>query len=299
MLGEQQRAVSVIVDLDEQGNAITEQRVINATRLGQLQNQQLKLSREGQRIQFDIAQRQINFNSALAQIEVPGATPAEMAARVANAKLLAREEQERLNRERQMFNIGVEIEDIGISRAAEDFLNITLPEMFQGRAVQLEISGLQAATEEAQKAQGAISAFVDSFVGEQAAVQQALHDAWLATKTEMNAFEEIYRDTIDQGLADLSERYGAFLRGEPLPTTYSTTAPDIAAPNRGRPTPPGWNDTPAGGDLGGTITATRSASVVIQFNGDVNVRDESDIDKIARRVEQAMNRRAISVGVGM
>ena len=49
--------------------------------------------------------------------------------------------------------------------------------------------------------------------------------------------------------------------------------------------------------LGASVPASSGGgNVQIVINNPV-VRDESDIDKIARRVEEVMNRRAVSVGL--
>ena len=293
MAGKEAEAVRMVVGFDAQRQPIYDTLVVRATELGRLQRQQLNLSREGQRIEFAQAQRQINFGLALAQIEVPGATPAEMASRVANAKILSEEAQQRLDRERNMFELSTQIQDIGISRDAQDTIK-SLQELSQGQAVTIETQNIERAIGELQTAQGAIDAYVQSFVGEQQAVEQALIEAWLATETQMNSFQERYNSTIDASLSLLQAKYADLLLG-----TGTTTTPPIMGPNTPG-APPGWNQTPAGGsDLGATLPSMRGAgSLHIHFDGPVHVRDDSDLDAIARKVEQRMNGRAVLVGLG-
>ena len=156
--------MKLITGYDSQGNAIFKDQIVQATELGRLQRQQLSPTREQQRISFEIQQRDINFQRALAQIEVPGRTPGEQQAYVDAALRHAQEAQDQLNRSKTIFQQGVQIENISLGREAEDFLTKTLPSMFQGHYVDIEVRGANAAMTAAQDAQTAWQGFATTFV---------------------------------------------------------------------------------------------------------------------------------------
>jgi len=331
LLGEQSRTVHLINDYDSQGNAIFEDRLVQATELGRLQRDQLNATREQQRISFQIEQRDINFQRALAQIEVPGRTPGEQQAYVDAAERHARERQEAHDRAVDIFERGITIENIQLGRQANDFLNKDLPAMFQGHYVNIEVTGGEAAVTAAQDAQNGWLGFADSFKSEMEEVESAVISAALSVETQMNAYQETFASTIDANLAAIQTKYPQFFSQMTLPS-------DVPAPPA--PVPPWWHGGPGGEDRGGgdagggyatgswrtgnelamlhagemVIPANQAAwmratmlgasvpassgggNVQIVINNPV-VRDESDIDKIARRVEEVMNRRAVSVGL--
>ncbi len=105
--------------------------------LGTLERQNLLLGRQGQQLQFNLSQRQINFQTALAGFQAPGVTPEERQARIAEAKTEAGYSQKQLDIQRQMFGNQVKIVDIGNLRQGADLAKqISL--LVQGRQVTLD-----------------------------------------------------------------------------------------------------------------------------------------------------------------
>jgi hypothetical protein len=108
-----------------------------ATRLGLLERENLALSRQAQLIQFTMAQRQINFQRAVAGFQVPGLTPAEQAARVEEAEIVTSFAQKQLNIQREMFGNQVQIVDINNLRQGAD-LAAQIALMLQGRKLTID-----------------------------------------------------------------------------------------------------------------------------------------------------------------
>ena len=107
--------------------------------LGVLEKQNLALSRQGQQLQFNLSQRQINFQQAVAGFQTPGVTPEERTANIAQAKLEAGYAQKQLDIQKQMFGNQVKIVDISNMRQGYDLAKqISL--LVSRRAMTIEIS---------------------------------------------------------------------------------------------------------------------------------------------------------------
>jgi hypothetical protein len=110
--------------------------------LGTLERQNLALSRQGQLLQFNLSQRQINFQTALAGFQAPGVTPEERQARIEEAKIEASFAQKQLDIQRQMFGNQVQIVDISNLRQGADLAR-QIGLLLQGREVTIDTAQAQ------------------------------------------------------------------------------------------------------------------------------------------------------------
>jgi hypothetical protein len=125
---------------------------VEATRLGLLQRQNVELSRQSQQLQFQLQQRQINFQMALAGFTAPGVTPEERQARIDQAKLEANLAQRQLDLQKQQFGVGIKIFDEENLRAVED-AQAAIALLQQGRQTSILNQADTEAMEKAQKLQ--------------------------------------------------------------------------------------------------------------------------------------------------
>jgi hypothetical protein len=299
--------------------------VVAVTELGKLQREQLNIGRESQRLEIAHSQRQINFNTALSQLSVAGETPAERAARLRDAQIENKYSQQQLNLTKQGFNVGVKIENITIDRQAQDALK-NLEFFKRNWAVQLDTTKLTEAETAAQGTLGYLSqigqTYTDSVLAGESMVNEAAGSILLQTgqwglklddmpgkyENINNAAKDLLT-TLQNPLLGGTNVFNPNSLSNQSPHAagglFSTTGPTnmlvgeagtetvaVLRNPRQMQNPFTWN-APAGFGQ----TAAAPVMVNINFNGPVNVRDDSDLDRLARKVEQMMNQRARSVGV--
>ena len=151
--------------------------------LGVLEKQNLALSRQGQQLQFNLSQRQINFQTALAGFQAPGVTPEERQANVKEAQLEAGYAQKQLDIQKQMFGNQVQIVDIQNLRQGVD-LSKQIGLLTRGRQVTIDVKVKTAELERAQALQqqqvaaaGTYLSQIDNIVNHDFAQMTALETA--------------------------------------------------------------------------------------------------------------------------
>jgi len=283
--------------------------------LGILERQNLALSRQAQLLQFALAQRQINFQVAVAGFQVPGVTPEERQANVKAAQIEADYAQKQLDIQRKIFGNQVQIVDIQNLRQGAD-LAAQIQLLLQGRQVTIDTAlaeekllRLQALQQEQVAQASTYLTKIDNLAAAAFSEIQALETA--AVRALGSAAEQVIRQygivirsitsQLNAATASLSgasfSQYAIYGGGGNAQGYVGTTSGPTL-------TGAGWmgeagteayailrNPKPilSGGAGGGTY--------VVQFSGDIHVRSEDDIDKIARKVEQAMGRKASAIGM--
>lgn len=111
----------------------------NKNNVGYLQKQEFLLNRQSQQLSFQMTQRQINFQTALAGFQAPGITGQERAARMAEAKLEAEYAQKQLNIQKELFNLGGDQFMAQAARQVTD-LQKQIGLMVRGRELALDTS---------------------------------------------------------------------------------------------------------------------------------------------------------------
>ena len=283
--------------------------------LGQLEKENLALSRQGQLLQFNLSQRQINFQTALAGFQTPGVTPEERQARVREAQVEASFAQKQLDISKQIFGNQVQIVDIQNLRQGADLAKqITL--LISGRQAAIKIAVdqqelilAQKRSEQLVKQAGTYLSSIDTIAATGISHIQELEIAAgrALTRTETQAVK-----LVGQFMADLAKAYTRFFAGPVL--SYA----DLGRAEQGT----GPTSHAAGGALFSTSgqtnltvgeAGTETVAVLrnpraffgemggggtsVTFNGDIYVRSETDIDAIVRKVEKAMGRKASQIGL--
>ena len=143
MAGELSGTYRDIVRFTDQGEAVTEAAIVSATRYGKIQRAQMMDQRELSRIQLARSQRELNMQLALARLRSPGETAAERAVRRREAEAIASEQQKMLDINKRSTERGFVVQDIQLTRTAEDSLR-RLGLMEGQRTLQIELQGSQA-----------------------------------------------------------------------------------------------------------------------------------------------------------
>jgi hypothetical protein len=277
--------------------------------LGQLERENLALSRQSQLLQFNLSQRQINFQQALAGFQTPGVTPEEREARVKEAKIEAEFAQKQLDIAKQIFGNQVQIVDIQNLRQGAD-LAAQIALLLQGRKVTIDTAQAEERLLRLQAVQAKNVAQVSTYL----------------TKVDNLvglAFSEIQQLELAAGKAMASvaqqvlKAYGVVINGiiEQLNAATDSNA-EIAAG--------GGADRHAAGAVGMTSGATTmtigeaggEAYAILRnprtvafggtgggvtigsiFSGPVSVRSNEDIDDIVRKVQRSIGTQAALKGL--
>jgi len=304
---------------------------LQASTVGTLEKQNLELSREATRIQRGIegrglamSQRQINFQLAVAGFTAAGATPAEAAAQLEQAKLESAFAQEQLDAQKQLFGISGQQDTNQIKIVDEQNLRALDAAIFavndlQANHVfdQFSIAAGQAIDKISQSAD-ILSGVVDASIAK--GLTQRDLDLQIIRDTYTQTGEILTMTSADIGRAfkairdDFVSIFGPFLGISP------TTTP---IPFGGPGTQPSTENHFASGYLGNvsgahqitvgeagteTVAILRnprpmmssgyndSGPVTIHFNNPV-VREDADIQRLAAAVESVLNRRANLIGM--
>jgi hypothetical protein len=279
--------------------------------LGVLERENLALSRQGQLLQFNLSQRQINFQQALAGFQAPGVTPEERQARIHEAQIEADFAQKQLDIQKQLFGNQVQIVDISNLRQGVDLAN-QIALLTQGRKVTLDTQAAEQRLLRLQQLQqrnvAQVSTYlsaVDNLAGAAFARIQQLEGAYggflVGITTTMLEQVGIYVN----GLTAILSGAGGGGAGQGT-RKYANAAGGVYKTDG--PTAIG-NNAIAGEVAGETIlilSHPHSAnmtgggggptSITINF-GDVHVGSEGDIDMLVRKVTAALGREASLKGL--
>lgn len=304
---------------------------LQASTVGTLEKQNLELSREATRIQRGIegrglamSQRQINFQLAVAGFTAAGATPAEAAAQLEQAKLEFAFAQEQLDAQKQLFGISGQEVTNQIKIVDEENLRALDAAIFavndlQANHVfdQFSIAAGQAIDKISQSAD-ILSGVVDASIAK--GLTQRDLDLQIIRDTYTNTGEILTMTSADIGRAfkairdDFVSIFGPFLGISPTTTPIPFGGPG-SQPSTENHFASGYLGNVSGahqitvGEAGTeTVAILRnprpmmssgyndSGPVTIHFNNPV-VREDADIQRLAAAVESVLNRRANLIGM--
>lgn len=327
------RTLSDVVGLSGRQAVTVNGTVVAASRLGQLQRQQLEDSREQTKISLAANRREIEFALALARLNTPGSTPAERATRRHEAELIAQEQRRQLQLAERQNRTGIGIQNIQIDRDLKDTI-YALQDLQRGRALTLQIRGNERLVEATQAIQAArmegINASRDAGVQTKQLMLNTVASIEEASKDFTGNVEKEVRSVFRTIVTNAKQAYNDFLVGAGVtPTSTKGTGGTGGKGGKGgaqtymggRAFAAGWNayvDKPTrftAGDAGGeqviVLRNPRAGSIaggggrgggmvfspVINISG-TQVQHESDIDRIAAKVQRALNEQAMLMGVG-
>jgi len=327
-LGLAKRNAGDLLGLANRQAATVHGELVDVTQLGKLQREQLLNSRAMQELELQHSQRQINFNKAIAEISVAGETPAEMAARLRDSRLESQYAQDQLDLQKKGYQLGVKIEDISISRQAQDALD-QLGLFKKGYEIQVQTQQLEEANTFLSEQQNWLTqiaqTYTDPILANQKLVQDTAHSIAMETGDWDGAMANI-PGYYTQANTEALKLLGTLQQIPPPTGTYQPLPPGIQGPlapnNLLQPPREDWGPTHASGlvgmtkgttnlgyageaggelvavlrnprplDLGGWAGGGGGGGTTINFIN-TQVRDDSDIDTIARRVERIMDDRA-------
>jgi hypothetical protein len=283
--------------------------------LGQLEKENLALSRQAQLLQFAMSQRQINFQTALAGIQAPGVTPEERQARVKEAQIEASFAQKQLDISKQIFGNQVQIVDIQNLRQGAD-LAAQIGLLLQGRKVTIDTAQaeerllrLQAVQAKQVAAVGTYLTKVDNLA---AAAMSEIQQLELAAGHAMASVAQQVLTAYGVVIRGLTSQLGGYVNtgfggqpGKREDDKVQHASGAVGFTNGAMRSPDGGVMGEAGsetyailrnpraftGSLGGGVTI---GSI---FSGPVTVRSDADIDEIARKVTRVMGRDAALKGL--
>lgn len=289
------------------------------------------LGREAQAMQLMQSQRQINFQLATSRFTSSGATPAEAAAQARYAEQQAAFAQTQLNLQKEIFDEQGrlipnqrEIQDTGIERQVEALEN-AINLMEEGFATEQFVRAGQSYLDTLAGANAGLIDGMSAIVGAGQQIDQ------LAIQTRNQIFAQtgedvdIIKDGTREVFEDLLDQYDNFASRIQVPGFEYEPREDID-PTTGQPVNTGSTGPHAAGaifeakspttatfgeagsetvailrnprtHLIGTEGSSANVNLTVQFNGEVSVREDQDIDRIAHAVKQLFNRETELLGL--
>ncbi len=288
---------------------------LGSSYLGQLEKENLALSRQGQLLQFNLQQRQINFQVALAGFQAPGVTPEERQARVKEAQIEASYAQKQLDIQRQMFGNQVQIVDISNLRQGVDLAK-QIGLLLQGRRVtidvavkQQELIRAQQRSEQLVKQAGTYLSAVDTLA---ATAISHIQEMEVAAGRALSRVEVMSVKLVNKYFQDLTAVWTGFFSGGMTGTENhpGKAQDDVAGPGKAS----GFLGNVSGaspitvGEAGTETVAVlrnpraflgggNSGGNSVNFYGDLYFEKETDLDLLARKVQKAMGQKASAIGL--
>jgi CRISPR/Cas system-associated exonuclease Cas4 (RecB family) len=283
------RTIGDLVALTGQQRDAVDGQTVAATKYGQLQRAQIMDGRELTRIQLARSQRELNLSVALSRLQAPGETAEERAVRRDEAMLLAREQQRELDIGKRTATRGFAIEDIGFGRQLTDAAK-QLGLLQQGRAVSIEVRGIQKAIEAKEQLLQLKQAYLEVPKEAGIALRRSAIQITETVETVLGKLTDEEVEAIDKFV----RRTSLSLRG--LLSFGSATSEDTPrrqgwAGTRGLS--PSMNGASSGSGMGGG--GGRSGHN-ININVHASVRNDGDVDLLTRRVMKEINQQAALVG---
>jgi hypothetical protein len=285
--------------------------------LGVLERQNLELSRQAQLLQFALAQRQINFQTAVAGFAAPGITPEERQANVKEAQIEASYAQKQLDIQKQMFGNQVQIVDISNLRQGAD-LAAQIGLLLQGRALTVHSEQTAETIALLQAQVGQLTAQAGTYLSKlDSQVSKRIGDIAQFETTAGQAMYNIAYSTLDatgvllQGLdKQLSQFSGPAGGGK---NTYQQNQGQTYGGGQatgGLYSVSGATGLTVGEAGSETVAILRNArnmdlgsmgggggQVTINFNGDIHANQSGDLDKITAAVIRGLGNRASLAGL--
>jgi hypothetical protein len=299
-------------NLSDIGGLIGKNLGAGESELGILEHQNLLLSRQGQQLQFNLSQRQINFQQALAGFQAPGITPEERQARIAEAKIEAEYAQKQLNIQKQQFSNQVKIVDIGNLRQGADLVR-QIALLTRGRQVTIDTAAREQQLLRLQQLQQQNVAKVQTYLNAvDKLVGQAFADIQQLEAAAGKALETVAVQVLAQfgivikGLSSQLAKFAAI--GSYYDNGKSgNLTPHFASGFVGTTT--GKTTMTVGEAQGETVAILRNpravngfggnggGSVVVQFNGDIHTDSQASLEKVTQAVTKALGRDASLKGL--
>jgi hypothetical protein len=294
---------------------------------GLLEGMNIRLSRQLQLLGFGLAQRQINFQQAIAGFVAPGTTPEERAARQKEAKIEAEYAQKQLDLQKQIASNQFQQTGIGASRAVTD-LQASIRIMMAERSLVLETNAAQAAIEKLSEERAILLEQASTYLEGAIAKENVFFDVLKTVETEtgtllnkqvsqiekawQSAAVSYNRDFLIPTYKNIQALFGAMSSG----TAGANGNPGVMSkPNAegffgtvSKPTTmlmgeagtetlailSNPREVLAQGIAGGSTGDGRPIQII--FNNPV-VHEESDIADIVRKVEAVLNRKTSLFGM--
>jgi hypothetical protein len=305
IVGRESAAYRTLVQVQEDGTRIFGTQVSQATEFGQLTRANIVDQRTLTAISQARSQREINLQLALARMTAPGETPQERAVRQREAELLAREAQRELTINRRVSRRGFRLEDVGNQRALQDALaQQGLAE--SGRTIDLRVRGSQAIQQVLQQILETKAGTLDLAISVGAQIEQAVLETEIKLQEASNQFSKDFsgeiRSRFDVMISEGKRFYSSIFGGD----GEDKDVPQWESPGLGKsgntgtqypPRPKSGGDvwrgeTPDTGGPGGS----RGMSVTVNIVNP-SVRDDRDIDNLARKVVRLLHEEARTLGV--
>lgn len=271
---------------------------VQASRVGVLENQNLRLTRESQVLGFTQAQNQLNFQTAMAGFSAPGLTGEERAARMEQAKRETAIQQRQLDIGKTVSANQYEITTTLNQRAFDDakFQLESLPRDLDLQ-VHIQLDQQQMAVLEQNRQN--ITADIQAY----ATAGNAFISMVNSTLTTLEAAGDLYFKGLAQSVQDsFAQAFGTdpFHVGTPT----GTGAGRAGGGSWGTPTTPATDPmNPTGkGDTGGpgNVTPMGQGGVIVQINGGTFTDEQSRqglIRDVSAAVQTGMDRKASLIGL--
>jgi hypothetical protein len=280
--------------------------------LGYYERQNILLGRQSQELSFQLSQRQINLQLAIAGFMAPGETPEERAARMQEAQLEAQYAQKQLDIQKQMFGNEVNIVDIGNLRQAVD-LGQQLYLLTTGRQITIDTAKVEAAMKYLDAAQQPYLNKAQTWLTEGAqAATTIINDSAAIFNQTGAAFGQIFVDIktawgmMNVGASDFLKNFGPVAGSTDVGSGRQNRAAGIVGMTAGATqmivgeagaehvavlrNPRAVSMADGGGTGGGNYT------VVFQFNNP-QVRSDSDIQSLTDAAMKAFDQKAALLGL--
>ena len=232
------RSLGDALGLEGKKTALVGDQVVKATRLGELQRQQVMVSRQSEQLSLQMNQRELNFAIALSRINTPGSTPIERATRAREQELLNRDRQRQQDYAEQGFGLGKAIQNIEFSRSTIDQIK-SLGLMLQGRDLEIQIRNTQPLIEANNQLISYKQNLVSSITETGTSMKQLRITALAEIQAASGDFSDETAKMVDQQVSDMSEKWKGFFAGlvaaaPPIPGTGTTVSPSTSTtPKKG------------------------------------------------------------------
>lgn len=257
------RALGDLIGLQGKQSVTVSGMSIQATKLGRLQREQLNLERESSQVALARNRRELEFQIALSRINTPGATPEERATRAREADLLAQEQSKQLNRDERLRKIGIQIQDIGITRDAQDAI-WELGHAVKEHNIEFQVKGLSSIIDAKQSMLDVKMQFLDSWKSAGESIKRAGMSAVAAAEAATGDFSGAVGREVDKALNGTGKEAGLvaqfkagyndllqYVQGHPL-------FPSLPG-GPGGETPPAHNGQRSGGRFASGVLGTVSS----------------------------------------
>ena len=282
--------------------------------LGVIEREIFMLQRRSQLLSMDLAQRQINFQKAVAGFSAPGVTPEETQARVKEAKLEAEYQQKQLDIQKKLFALQGRGFQITSTRQVRD-LQGQLDLLERGRVISLETAAaekkIKALTILQEKENKKVTAFYEAAITRTNDIIGLIGNIANAAKKSMSDVADAVLDEMEQfvdGIEDEMEQFGdSIFENEPedrgpegsarhraaggnvmagIAHLVGEQGPEMFTPGEnGLITPLSYLAGMGGG--GGSSNNITNISIMVTGN---NVSSEEELRKLEQRITDAVEK---------